>query len=424
MIIKNARVIDPANDIDGISDIRISDGLISCVEEELSAFPDEEILDASGLTAAPGLVDVHSHFRDPGQTAKETLHTGALAAAAGGYTTVVCMANTSPAVDSVDLLKDILSRGESEKIHIYQAASVTQKREGRQLTDMVSLKAAGATGFTDDGSPIMDEDLVKEAMRTAAGLDTILSFHEEDPDFVYEAGINSGRAAEALGIKGADRQAEISMVKRDLALAVEAGARIDIQHVSAKESVELIRKYRSEDSRGLIHAEASPHHFSLTEDAVARYGSLAKVNPPMRTEEDRQAIIEGLADGALDIIATDHAPHTKAEKSLPLTEAPSGMTGLETALSLGITNLVHTGCLSLRRLIELMSVNPSAAYNLPAGTLSPGRRADVVLFDPDASYTLDAGSMHSRSLNSPFIGMTLKGKVKYTIADGNIIFKA
>ena len=424
MIIKGARVIDPANDIDATLDIRIRDGIIADVASGLTALDSEEVLNAEGLTVAPGLVDVHSHFRDPGQTHKETLHTGALAAAAGGYTSVICMANTLPAVDNIDTLSDIIRRAHDEKIHIYQTAAVTHDRAGESLSDMEALKEAGAAGFTDDGSPIMDLSVVTSAMKEAARIDTILSFHEEDPAYVGIAGINEGAASGRLGIKGADRKAEYSMVERDLKLALDTGARIDIQHVSAKESVDLIREYKKKDRKGLIHAEATPHHFSLTEDAISDYGSLAKVNPPIRTEEDRLAIIQGLADGTLDLIATDHAPHAASEKGAALTEAPSGMTGLETALSLGITNLVKTDMLSFPALISLMSLNPARLYGLPAGTLSSGAPADIVLFDRDMEYTLTENILHSRSFNTPFIGKTLTGRVMYTISDGQIVFSS
>ena len=422
MLIKDARVIDPSTDTDMICDIRISDDTIDALGKGLTA-DDAEILDASGLIAAPGFVDVHAHFRDPGQTEKETLHTGALAAAAGGYTSVVCMANTVPAVDNAEILTDILDRAGKEKIHIYQTASVTKGRGGKEPVDMDLLLKYGAAGFTDDGSPITDGALVRNAMIKAAGLGSVLSFHEEDPAYVKEAGINAGRIAESMGLHGADRKAEYTMVERDLKTALETGAKIDIQHVSARETVQIIREYKKNDTSGLIHAEATPHHFSLTEEAVSEHGSLAKVNPPLRTEDDRQAVIEGLSDGTLDLIATDHAPHKAGEKALAFVKAPSGMTGLETALALGITNLVETGRISVTKLIELMSVNPARLYGLKAGSLKKGSPADIVIFDPEMSWTVDEANMFSKSLNSPFIGMSLKGRTIYTISDGKVVYK-
>ncbi len=422
MLIKNARIIDPANDIDKTADIRIENGRILEIGYALNEDGTDDVIDATHLIAAPGFVDVHTHFRDPGQTVKETLHTGALAAAAGGYTTVICMANTIPAIDSIEVLSDIQDRAKQEKIHIYQAASVTAGRRGCELVDMPRLREAGAAGFTDDGSPIMDEELVRKAMTQASTLGTVLSFHEEDPAFVWQAGVNVGRISDYMGLKGADRKAEYTMVKRDLRMALETGAKVDIQHVSAKESVDIIREYKAKDKDGLIHAEATPHHLSLTEDAVIKHGSLAKVNPPLRTEDDRQAVIKGIEDGTLDLIATDHAPHTSEEKSQEFTKAPSGMIGLETALALGMTNLVKPGYISLSKLVELMSVNPARLYGLKAGTLAAGWPADIVIFDPDEAWTVDAGSFHSKSQNSPFIGMTLYGRVRYTISDGRVVY--
>ena len=425
MIIRGARVIDPENNInEELLDIRTENGLIAETGRDLAKKEGEKEIEAGGCIAAPGFTDVHAHFRDPGQTAKETLHTGAEAAAAGGYTSVVCMANTIPAVDDTETLKEILSRAKKEKIHIYQAAAVTVGRAGRELVPMEELLLSGAAGFTDDGTPVMDRELVIRAMQEAARLGAVLSFHEEDPAYVYQAGINSGTVAEAMGLKGADRRAEYTMIERDLRLALETGAKVDIQHVSAKESVEIIRRFRQQDSRGLIHAEATPHHFSLTEDIVMEKGSLAKVNPPLRTEADRQAVIEGLADGTLDLIATDHAPHTAEEKMREFVNAPSGMVGLETALALAVTNLVEPGFLSLYQLIRKMSVNPAKLYGLRAGNIGAGSPADIVIFDPDEKWTAGAEDLHSRSANSPFIGVGLKGRVRYTVSEGNIVYRA
>ncbi len=420
-LIKNAQIISPGDGLFLSGDILIKDGLVERIGGNIEAGPDStEIIDVKGAFVSPGFVDVHSHFRDPGQTEKEDIHTGAEAAAAGGYTTVVCMANTLPAVDNSGTLKEILSKASSEKIHVFQCASVTMGRKGTALTDFDALKKAGAAGFTDDGSPVMDETLLKTAMEKAKALNTVLSFHEEDPAFIGVAGINEGKVSEKLGIKGAHRDAEICMIKRDLRLALETGCRIDIQHVSAKESVELIREAKKKDKDDLIHAEVTPNHFSLTEDSVLEYGALAKINPPLRTEDDRLALIEGLKDGTIDLIATDHAPHTKADKGKELPECMSGIIGLETAFSLGLKNLVDPGHLSLKELVMLMSVNPAKAYGLNAGHLKEGAPADMVIFDTGETTTYS--SFHSRSDNSPFKGQTLPGRIIHTIVSGRKVY--
>ena len=418
MIIKNGFLINPANGFQQKADIRISDGIIREIGS-LTPAKDEETFDIQGLTIAPGLIDTHVHFRDPGFPHKETLHTGSLSAAGGGFTTVVCMANTSPVVDSPDVLTDILKRAEQESIHICQTASVTSGLKGSALTDMTALSAAGACGFTDDGIPLMDAKLCFQAMQNAAALDMPISLHEEDPAFITNNGINAGAAAKVLGITGSPAVAEDSLVARDCMLALHTGASVVIQHISSQNSVAMVRTAKALGAR--IHAEATPHHFSLTEAALLEFGTLAKMNPPLRTEADRLAIIEGLADGTIDIIATDHAPHSPEEKAKPLTKAPSGIIGLETSLSLGITNLVHPGHLTLMQLLEKMTVNPAALYHLPGGDIAVGAPADFVVFAPDEKWVPDRFA--SRSCNSPFLGKELCGRVKYTICAGKIIYK-
>ncbi len=419
-MIKGARVLSPADKLDGIRDILIRDGRVELISEFINPEMAGEIIDAKGCYASPGFVDVHSHFRDPGQTEKEDIHTGAEAAAAGGYTTVVLMANTLPPVDSVETLKAVYEKASEQEIRVLQCASVTLNRAGKELTDFEALKAAGAAGFTDDGSPITDEALVRSAMESAGKLNMILSFHEEDPAYIGVAGINEGAVSKELGLKGADREAEISMVKRDLRLALETGCRIDIQHVSAKETVDLIRDAKKKDVKGLIHAEVTPNHFSLTEDAVRKYGAMTKINPPLRTEEDRRALIEGLKDGTIDIIATDHAPHTGADKEKELSKCMSGITGLETAFSLGIKNLVNTGDLTLAELVTLMSVNPAKAYKLDAGHISEKGTADIVIYRTDEETVYDR--FKSRSDNTPFKGETLPGRIVHLIARGRKVY--
>lgn len=415
-------MIDPASGTDGLRDI-LTDGsrILKIGESGSIEAPDKDarIIEADGLTAAPGLVDTHVHFRDPGAEYKEDIFTGAKAAAAGGFTSVVLMANTTPHVDNEETLSYVIEKGKKTGIHVYTCANVTMDMAGDELTDMETLAKAGAVGFTDDGKPLLDAGLARKAMQEAARLHMPISFHEENPAFIVNNGINAGAVSEKLGLSGSDRQAEIDMVRRDLSIGLETGADVVIQHISAKEAVELVRQARRKSLR--IHAEATPHHFTLTEDAVLKYGTLAKMNPPLRTEEDREAIIEGLKDGTLDLIATDHAPHSAEEKQKEFAKAPSGIIGLETALSLGISRLTDTGRLTLSELLACMTVNPARLYHLDAGYLAEGGPADIVLFDAEEAWTPE--HFCSKSQNSPFLNQTMKGKVRYTVCGGKIVYE-
>ena len=410
--------MDPGTNASYKADLHIRDGVIAKIGPDLSAAPGEECLDAEGFIIAPGLIDTHTHFRDPGFPHKETLHTGALAAARGGFTSVICMANTSPAVDSVPVLQDILERAKQEDIRVFQAGTVSQGLKGQVMTDMPALKEAGACGFTDDGIPITNAAFCYEAMKAAGALGVPISLHEEDPALIRNNGINHGEVSRQMGLYGSPSIAEESLVARDCMLALRSGAHVVIQHISSGYSVELVRSFRAMGAK--LHAEATPHHFTLTEDAVLTHGTLAKMNPPLRTEKDRQAIIRGLSDGTIDIIATDHAPHSAAEKEKPFPDAPSGIIGLETALALGITSLVRPGHLTLMQLLEKMTINPARLYHLPYGNIKQDSPADLVIFDPDESWIPD--SYHSMSSNSPFTGRKLYGKVKYTLCNGRIVY--
>ena len=415
MLIKNGFLIDPASDTERLVDLRITDGLIQTLADAGTLTPEngEDELDAAGLMISPGLVDTHIHFRDPGFTYKEDLHTGSLAAAAGGFTSVICMANTSPVIDSVPVLKELMEREALEDIHIFQAAAVSCGLKGEEMTSMKELAAAGACGFTDDGIPLKNAAFLYKAMEEAKALDLPISLHEETN------GINHGPVSDALGIYGSPSIAEESLVARDCLLALRSGAQVVIQHISSGQSVELVRTFKAMGAN--LHAEATPHHFTLTDEAVLKYGSLAKMNPPLRTEKDRLAIIEGLKDGTIDLIATDHAPHSTEEKSRPITQTPSGIIGLETSLALGITSLVRPGHLTLSQLIEKMTINPANLYHLPCGSVTEGKAADLVLFDPNEKWIPETYA--SKSSNSPFTGWELYGKVKYTICDGKIVYK-
>ncbi len=452
MIIKNGTIVSPGTGEQYRADLRIADGIITEIGDS-DSFPvdgeREKVIDASSCVVAPGLVDVHVHFRDPGYTWKEDLHTGARAAAAGGFTTVICMANTNPPVDNPDTLMDLLRRAESEPVRIRFTAAVTKGLHGMELTDFETLASLGACGFTDDGIPLTDEKLAESAMRRANALGLPLSFHEEDPAFIEKSGTN--RTAPAV--------AEDLLVARDCMLSRYTSAVIDIQHISSAASVALVRTAKALGAP--VFAEATPHHFSLTEEAVQAFGTYAKMNPPLRTEADRQAIIEGLKDGTIDIIATDHAPHSTKEKMRGnFFDAPSGIIGLETSLGLGNTHLVRPGHLTLLQLLEKMTVNPAKLYRMDPlaspqgvskhsgseadsardsqpctashapklsgnqqtafyGSIRPGCVADLVIFNPEEAFT--AGNYQSRSENTPFTGMQLYGNIHYTICGGRIV---
>lgn len=431
LYLKNGCMIDPASGTEGHRDILIEGGRIvriaprGALEEELLCDSvegqyrkDVDMIDLFGQCIAPGLVDVHVHFRDPGFTHKEDIYTGAQAAARGGFTSVVLMANTKPAADNADTLQYVLDKGKETSIHIYTCANVTKGMQGRELTDMEQLSRLGAAGFTDDGIPLMDEELLRAALRRAAKCGKPVSLHEENPALIANNGVHAGKAAAHYGIGGSPREAEISMVERDLKIAVTEEADLSIQHISTKEAVELVRQAKKRS--GHIYAEATPHHFTLTEEAVIRHGTLAKMNPPLREEADRLAIIEGLRDGTIDMIATDHAPHSAEEKAKPLTDAPSGIIGLETALALGIRELVKKGYLSLPELIRKMSCAPAKLYHLDAGYLAEGGPADLVVFDPDKEWVAD--TFVSKAANSPFIGETMTGMVTCTICGGEVVY--
>ena len=433
LYIKNGTIIDPVENRLYRGDIQIKDGKIFSITEkkemevdaskESSAFgadiETDQIIDAAGLMIAPGLADTHVHFRDPGFTYKEDIHTGAKAAAKGGFTQIVLMANTKPSVDNLETLAYVLDKGKETDIHINSCANVTLKMAGKELAPMELLAKQGAAGFTDDGIPLLDRELVREAMIQAKRLGRPISFHEENPAMIANNGINRGRASEFYQIGGSPREAEIDLVKRDLELALETGAEVVIQHISTKEAVELLRQAKAKGAH--VHGEATPHHFTLTEEAAIEKGTLAKMNPPLREERDRRAIIEGLKDGTIDLIATDHAPHSREEKEKPVTQAPSGIIGLETALSLGIRELVKKGYLTWPELIHRMSTAPCELYGLSGGRIEEGAPADLVLFHPQETWTVS--EFVSKSANSPFIGEELPGVVYDTICGGTIVYR-
>ena len=421
MLIKGGRIVDPKNGMDQTADLVIENGKIKKIGTGLEDGSYETVIDASGCVVAPGLIDVHVHFRDPGLTYKEDIQTGAAAAKKGGFTTVVTMANTKRPVDSVETLTYVLEEGKKTGINVMSAACISVGMKGQELTDMKALKEAGAAGFTDDGIPIMDVKLVKTAMEQAKELNVPLSFHEEDPAFITENGINAGETAKKLGITGSPALAEDSLVARDCMIALHTGAAVNIQHISSKNAVKMVKLAKELGAN--VTAEVTPHHFTLDETAVLEHGAMAKMNPPLRTAADREAIIEGIKDGTIDMIATDHAPHSEAEKSGPVEKTMSGIIGLETALALAVTNLVRPGHLTLLQLMEKMSLNPARLYRLADPVIEAGAAADLVIFDPEEAWTVTEEELRSKSKNTPFLGQELFGRVKYTICGGKVVYK-
>lgn len=421
LLIKNGRIIDPKSQTDGIYDLLVNDGKIIAIGEDLIE-DQAEVIDASGCVVAPGLVDIHVHFREPGQTHKEDIHTGALAAAAGGFTTVVMMANTNPTISDVETLTEVLESASKEAIHIKSVATITTDFDGKNLTDFEGLLAAGAVGFSDDGIPLTSSKVLKEAMDLAKKNGTFISLHEEDPELNGVLGLNENIAEKHFHVCGATGVAEYSMIARDVMIAYDRQAKVHIQHLSKAESVEVVAFAQKLGAQ--VTAEVAPQHFSKTEQLLLEKGANAKMNPPLRLESDRKAVIEGLKSGVISVIATDHAPHHQDEKNVAdVTQAPSGMTGIETSLSLGLTHLVSEGHLSLSELLEKMAYNPAQLYGFDAGYLAEGGPADIVIFDPDASRVVGS-DFASKASNSPFIGESLKGQVKYTICQGNIVYRS
>lgn len=417
LLIKNGLIINPADSYEKISDLLIEGDKIVLIDKNI-VDPDAQIIDASGCIVCPGLIDIHAHFRDPGQTHKEDLISGANSAAAGGFTSVLLMANTNPKTDSVERLNAIKEKAKAASINIFQEAALTHDFKDK-LVDMEDLYKNGAAGFTNDGVPVMSTSLLRQAMLRAKEMGAVIALHEEDNSLIANHGINESQTAKKMGLGGAPRLAEDVMVARDCMIALDTGATIDIQHISSGESVDFIRYIKSKGAN--VIAEATPHHFTLIDKDVEKYSTLAKMNPPLRTEEDREKIIQGLIDDTIEIIATDHAPHSKEEKEAEFTKAPSGIIGLETALGLCIKQLVQTGRLSMSHMLSKLTVNPSKYYKLKRGDISPGNIADICIFNPNETYIVP-NTFKSKSANSPFIGWELPGKVHYTICSGKIVY--
>lgn len=421
IIIKNGHIIDPKNNRDGIFDILIEEGKIIEIGNEIEFF-NGDIIEASGKYILPGLVDAHCHLRDPGLEYKEDIETGTRSAAAGGFTSIACMPNTNPVIDSEAVIRYIINKAKNEGlINVYPIGAVSKGSKGEELAEIGELKFAGAVAISDDGKPVRSAALMKKALQYSSMFDITVISHCEDIELAEEGVMNEGYYSTVMGLKGIPAAAEEVMVARDLILAEYTKTPIHIAHVSTEVSVDLIRNAKK---RGVnVTAETCPHYFSLTERACENFNTMAKVNPPLRTQKDVDAIIEGLKDGTIDIIATDHAPHHIDEKNVEFTIAANGMVGFETALPLAVTYLVKPGHLSIKQLAEKMSVNPSRILGLNKGSLDIGQSADITIIDVNDEYTVDINKFKSKSKNSPFDGFKLTGTVDYTIVNGKVVVR-
>ena len=418
LLLRNVRLIDPSQEVEETCDLLLEDGKVARRGLHLSA-EGAEVIDGTGLVAAPGLVDMHVHLRDPGLTYKEDLYSGCRAAAAGGVTSLLAMPNTKPAMDSPETVRDLLERAKTADAAVYTAACVTKDLQGEEQTDWKALKEAGAIALSDDGRPVVNTRRLLEALEQAPGLGLVVTAHCEDLYLAAGGLMHEGEVSCKLGVPGIPAAAEDCGTAREIAAAASLGAPIHICHVSTKGSVELIRDAKARGVR--VTAETCPHYLLLTDQALESQDADYRMNPPLRTEEDRLALIEGLQDGTLDAIATDHAPHSPEEKA-DFFKAPNGSIGMETSLAATLTAL--QGKMSLSEILEKMSVNPARILGIPGGTLREGANADVVLFDPEKEWVVDPEKLHGKSKNTPFKGRKLKGKVVLTIFRGRVVYDA
>jgi dihydroorotase len=432
LLIKGGRVVDPSQNLDEVADVLIENGRITQIGPNLNA-DGVEVLPVAGLVVAPGLIDLHVHLRTPGQEYKEDTTTGTASAARGGVTTVCVMPNTDPAIDRRSIVEDVLQRartadagGEGNGVKVLPVASVSIDAKNKQLTEMADMKAAGAIAVSDDAFPMQDAGFMRRVFQYAKTCDLVVMLHCEDADLTHahEVGggvMNEGVVSNELGLRGCPKIAEELAVHKACTVAKEVGNRIHILHNTTAGAVEQIRRAKADGVR--VTAEVCPHHFSLTDEACRGYNTNAKMNPPLRNQEDIEALIEGLKDGTIDAIATDHAPHAAYEKEQEFDRAPFGIVGLETSLPLSLKYLVEAGHLTLSQVIEKMSCAPARILNLPTGTLKPGAPADVVLFNPDERWTLKAKELASKSKNTPYDGAELLGRVTATIVEGKVVFQ-
>jgi dihydroorotase len=416
IVIKNGRVIDPASQTDRVADVLIVEGRIAGVAPNLSS-PKAQIFDASGMIVAPGFIDMHVHLREPGFEHAETIESGSRAAAAGGFTSICCMPNTKPVNDSATVTSYIVERARSKAaVNVFPIGAITKGSAGEELAAIGAMKAAGAVAISDDGQPVMNARVMRRAMEFARSYDLPLIEHCEDLDLSAGGDMHEGAQSVRWGLRGIPSASEDVMVARDLLLAQFTGARYHVAHISTRNSVEMVKHARQ---RGLaVTCEATPHHFALSDADMPPYDSNFKMKPPLRTECDCGAVIEGLVNGTIDAIATDHAPHAGSEKMQEFERCPFGIIGLETAISLALETLVHTGKVSLNRLVELFTKGPESVVRLGRGTLTPGAPGDVTIFSTDLNWTYDVNQSPSRSRNSPFDGRTFRGGPVATVVNG------
>lgn len=421
LLIKGGNVVDPEKLTIEKADLLIDDGIITAIGQELSA-EGAEVLIAEGKLVCPGLIDMHVHLREPGFEAKETIASGTRAAAMGGFTAVACMPNTNPIIDNAALVCSILDRANSEAVvKVHPIAAITKDSKGAELTEMADLKTAGAVALSDDGQPVSDAGVMRRAMQYAQMLDLPVISHSEDKSLAAEGAMHEGYYSTVLGLKGIPAAAEEVMIARDIILAESTNSRLHLAHISTAGSVELVRQAKR---RGVkVTCEVTPHHFTLTDADVVGYDTATKVNPPLRTAADVAAIKAGLADGTIDVIATDHAPHTVEEKAVEYQYAPFGLVGLETAVGLVFTELVTPGVLTVAQAIAKLSLAPASVLGVAAGRLAKGEMADITIIDPEAEEAVDPQSFASKGKNSPFIGRVLKGLPIVTIVNGKIVMK-
>ena len=421
LLIKNGRLVDPVSATVSLTDLLVENGKVALVERGIQAQADQTI-QASGLVVCPGLVDMHVHLRDPGLTYKEDIHTGALAAARGGVTSLACMANTAPVLDSPEQIRYVKEKARTGcGVNVYPVGAVSRGLQGEELTDFEALKRAGAVALSDDGNNIDDANLMRDALIRGRRQKLTILAHCENTTMVNGRAVNEGSVSRQLWLEGRPAIAEELVVMRDAMLAEETRAAVHICHISTAKAVEIVRRMKKK--KVAITCETCPQYFTLTEDEILIQGSQARVNPPLRTEKDVRGIIAGLRDGTIDVIATDHAPHSAEEKARGLTRAPSGMVGLETSLAVTLTQLYHTGKMELPEIIRRMTVNPAAILQISKGRLSLGCDGDITVFDPDEEWTVDPEQFASKGRNTPFAGRKVKGRVKYTIVGGQVIYR-